>query len=664
VVKCAALETLAELADRAGKRDATILALMRFLKNPNEELVVAAMHGLGRLKAEFAAETLSQFAADSNLELSAEAIRTLGLIGKSSSLPLILEQIKSEHAVHRTAAYEACLHYETLPGGPWTTSVPRVSSPGEALALGVFLLFHGEEGRSREILLDQYKIAEDRMVRIRLLETLALFHSGITTLDLLKLVRKQDLESWEKSKTIMERCPLRLATPAIVDGFLFYLGRQPRNVQYTMMSFTSASESIWDQQDVLYLKGKGENRGRIQGVILHENYNSYYYAVTEKEVLQVSRRLVAATHYSPLYELFVFQCEQRRFYELFETALEREKWKAAGYVLQKVLVRWTVLNAEILHHPVALRALETIEKKWKGQAKRFRTRLEEEGVVQVADRYVSLQEAAAEQLEKLDPEEARRRRERAEERYREGVDLAERGDYRQAVSRFREALEIWPFHGAALREIGVSFARLGEYEKALDFYERLKKKRKPDPDLQNSISLIYRLMDKPRKALNALTREIELDPSLARGRLDAADVLMELERTEQALELLESGLPLVENPFDLHFKLARIYRKSKENENAIRHMEKALSLKPEDVDALTYMGLLRFAAGDTPRAINALKKAIAFDMANIPARLTLSEIYIGIGDWKAARVELEKILAIDPRNAEARQLIESIDQER
>ena len=123
----------------------------------------------------------------------------------------------------------------------------------------------------------------------------------VTNLDLMKLLKQSDLPGWEKARLIMDNSNLKLNTPAVIDGVLFYIQRQPRNVKYSVMSFTSASESFWDHKDVLYLQGEGG--GEIQGVIVNEDYNSYYYTTTGNEVIQVSKDLVSGTFFSPIYEL-------------------------------------------------------------------------------------------------------------------------------------------------------------------------------------------------------------------------------------------------------------------------------------------------------------------------------------------------------------------------
>ena len=657
IVKHVAVKTAAGIASRAGKEKAIILNLIKFLKTSDEGLVAATLEGLRVLKASIAASDILPLLENPNLSLSAEALKTLGSFALPEYQKKLFSLLKSPHSRLRAEALKSLLYYpEVMLPKDFDPSLCQ--SEDEAVALGLFLYFHASPEQSKAMLLKQYRQVSAKVLKIRFLELLSAVSEKISTLDLINLLGPQDLKSWERAKELIESAPLSLNTAALIDGFLYYLGRQPRQTAFTVMSFTSASTSIWNHEDILYLEG--EKKGEIRGTLCYEDYNSYYYASSPTEVIQIDKNLIAYTCFSPLYEMIRFRKELPEWERLFSYALEKEQWVVAGYVFQKIFVRIHLLESELQHQPTSIKALKTISKNWLSRLNLFREKLKAKGMEEVSGKYFNLRETVARDTLELSPEVAKQKEKDAEEKYQQGLASKAVDKYSEAIKAFEDALALWPFHSASLKEIGVCHAKMGEYDKALNFYNELRKKRPHDPDLLNNLSLIFRLKGDKESALKYLTLEIEADPTLERARLDTADVLQDLDRTEEAVDLLENASQMVTNTYSIHFKLARLYRKLKQLDKAEKSIGECLRQKPEDVDALTYKGLICFSSGKNQDAVNSLQKAIELDLANIDARLTLAEIYTSIGEKKEAALELNKVLALDPQNEDAQKMLQNL----
>ncbi|EKD28140.1 MAG: TPR Domain containing protein, partial [uncultured bacterium] len=657
VVKAFSVKALAYLAETASKKDQVILTLSRFLNSPNEELIAASLEGLRILKGTIAKDDVKRIIKSSNIELAKEAVLTLGAFNQDEDLKIFMELSSSPHSKLREAAYTALLNYPKLLQSNVFSEIKQCETIDEIEALALFLFFHAGEDIAKNILMNQYKSCSVVEFKIKYIEVLSALVPSITSLELLKLLDKTDLAAWEKAKKIMDRCSMRLKTPGLAEGFYFYKTRQPKRSSYSVMSFTSASESFWDHKDILYLKGSG----MVEGIVLSEDYNSYYYANNENEVLQIEKNLVVQTYFSPLYELWRLYKKQVFYKEIFDLSIKQHKWNVAAYVIQKCFSKINILKSEILYQPIAVKSILYLEDIWKKNAEEFKAVLKANNLQEMGDKYVEFNEAFALEIEKLSPEEAAKKQGLAEELYKEGAIYGDSGDYEKAIAKYNEALNTWPFHAETIKAIGLVYAKQGKYEDALKFYEKLKAKRPNDLNVLNSLSLVYRLKGDNKAALDVLTSEIEIDPSKARPRLDASDVLSELGRGEDAVAILESGLNTVIDKFDIYFKLAKIYRKEKNIESAIKYIQSCLEIQPENIEVLTYMGLVLFSQGNLKEAVSYLKKAIAFDLANVPARLTLAEIYISNGEMKEATEELKKILVIDPINKDAKALLESME---
>jgi len=662
IVKFVALKALAYLSPYAKREGQVVVTLMKYLKIDNEDLSSFVLEGLRFLKNGVAADEVFKKVDIKNIDLAYQAVLTLGEFKKEKYLENLLKWSVSPHSKLREASFLAMINYDEVPLNKIENEIKNCRTKEEVFALSMFLFFHATKNKGNEILLKQYNIAKKQEIKLSLLEMLACVNSKVSNLDLVKLIKKKDISSWERAKAIMDRSKIKnLSTSALADGFSYYMKRQPKDVGFSIMSFSSAKNSFWEQKDILYIAGREDKKGgRFEGTFLYEDYNSYWCTIKGDEILRMNKQHISDICLSPLNEMFALKRDLLFFKELFDLSLKREKWFIAGYLLQKAFVRIEILKTEIKNQAVAVNALSSLEKLWDNKIKNFKQILKEKNLIKIADRYGSLKDVLAKQLKELNPEEAIRLQKEADKFFDEGILFLEENLYEKAISKFKNALEAWPFHNASLREIGTAYAKWGQFKKALEFYEKLRLERPDDINLLNNISIIYREQEEYEKALKVLTQEIEINPSLLRGRLDAAQVLKKLDRQLEAIELLESGLDIVKDKFQLYYQLAKFYRDSEDIESAVTYMENALKLEPENSEALTYLAFLFFSSTKVEQAVNILKRAIAYDISYIPARLTLADIYVSEGMNEEAKKELNKILVIDPRNIDAKELLETL----
>lgn len=100
-----------------------------------------------------------------------------------------------------------------------------------------------------------------------------------------------------------------------------------------------------------------------------------------------------------------------------------------------------------------------------------------------------------------------------------GIDMARRGLWREALFRFREAERLNPDHVGILNNMAVAFEATGEFEKALDYYQRALKVAPARRDLRNNYARFvefyqsFRGEKKPKKDTKPTTpREDRMPP--------------------------------------------------------------------------------------------------------------------------------------------------------
>jgi tetratricopeptide (TPR) repeat protein len=177
----------------------------------------------------------------------------------------------------------------------------------------------------------------------------------------------------------------------------------------------------------------------------------------------------------------------------------------------------------------------------------------------------------------------------------EGSKLADSGEYAAAIAKYEEALKLNPALHGIYGEIGNMYTRLGESDKAVEFYKKL----------------------------------IEKDPSNVDARLAAAGVLLDQKKTQEADQILEGlNLDEVTNP-NILFNLGAKHYNAQQTQSAIKYWEKAVQLDPKMTEAYVQLGAAYVSLKENDKAKQMFMKVI--------------ELAPGSEDAKAAQELLDSI---------------------
>lgn len=209
------------------------------------------------------------------------------------------------------------------------------------------------------------------------------------------------------------------------------------------------------------------------------------------------------------------------------------------------------------------------------------------------------------------------------------------------------------------------------------------------PSWQNQANLAraYESAGNRDLALQAWQGAIAADPSNPDLYLDCTRVLIDLDRYQEAAEIVEHGAARVPDPYPLTIRLGAIammsgdeekaratyqkaieqhpalalgyvavaqsYMKQGNGAKALQVLTEARTLVPHDF-ALEYVyGLLWSQIGDREQAQQAFKSAEQMQPDVVEPHLQLGLLYMKKEAWKQAAAEFEQVLHLDPQNAPA-----------
>ena len=179
----------------------------------------------------------------------------------------------------------------------------------------------------------------------------------------------------------------------------------------------------------------------------------------------------------------------------------------------------------------------------------------------------------------------------------------------EGIRLLEKTLELDPGHLKARMHLGRTYHQQNMRSKALRQFEAVVARDPRYAWAHYHLAAIYLDAGKFREALQSLQQEVEDHPDAGQARLELADLLLQLGKPKLALSQLTAVSPesqTVSLP-DLHFGLARVYRRLGQLDKAIAAARQSIRLLPDNPVAHRLLGRLYRDAGQSEQARQALE---------------------------------------------------------
>jgi tetratricopeptide (TPR) repeat protein len=166
---------------------------------------------------------------------------------------------------------------------------------------------------------------------------------------------------------------------------------------------------------------------------------------------------------------------------------------------------------------------------------------------------------------------------------------------------------------------------------------------------------------RPREAVAALRRAVELQPLMLEARVKLADALYRAGDPAAVLSELEAVVTADSVAWPrAWYNLGIIHLERGRHDAARAAFAEASRLDPDLVDAHVQLGTLLLAGGRLDDAEAAFGRATAAAPTNVNALGSVAVLHLARGDTAAARDQLRRVLELDPGNGPALALLRQI----
>ncbi|MBW1721298.1 MAG: tetratricopeptide repeat protein [Deltaproteobacteria bacterium] len=211
---------------------------------------------------------------------------------------------------------------------------------------------------------------------------------------------------------------------------------------------------------------------------------------------------------------------------------------------------------------------------------------------------------------------------RAEAKEKLGLSMIEEGNLQMGLKELLEARDLDPGNPDIHLGIGIAYRKLGEYAKAVTYFQRALALKPDFPDANNNLGMVYALMGRWEKAIDLFEKAISNYKYERRHTAfeNLGTVYFYRGDYRQAVVNYQKALRLEPDYSPAYEKMGLAYERLKEWDHALFAYQQAVRLEPRNPLPHLYLGRLCFQLKRYEDAETALRSAIRNDVTGIVAQ--------------------------------------------
>ncbi len=190
------------------------------------------------------------------------------------------------------------------------------------------------------------------------------------------------------------------------------------------------------------------------------------------------------------------------------------------------------------------------------------------------------------------------------------MDLMKKNQFTEAVTAWRQALELDPDDGKAHFNLASALSETGDLGAAAAEYTRAGTLTPNEAGVFANLALVQVQTGRLDDAIVSYRKALALNPVYPSVEADLGTVLAQNGKTAEGLEHLRKAVAMDPSSADAHNKLAAVLAKEGQTDDALAQLQKAVELAPASVE---YRFSLAYVLGQAERfadAISQLQKAV------------------------------------------------------
>ncbi len=207
----------------------------------------------------------------------------------------------------------------------------------------------------------------------------------------------------------------------------------------------------------------------------------------------------------------------------------------------------------------------------------------------------------------------------------------------QGLRAAKLAVSLAPANAIRLRDLGIAYAVLGQFEEAITTYQKVIDLDPKGAVAWNDLGVAYTFQERHEEAIIAYQKAIDLDPKDNKAWRNLCIAYAVQERDEEAIIAYQKAIYLDPKDDEAWRNLGIVYAVQERYEKAITAYQRAIYLDPKNIGAWDQLGRVHIVLGQLTDAIAKFEKVIELDRPYALAAF----VNLGVIKW----VELDQTMA-------------------
>jgi len=230
--------------------------------------------------------------------------------------------------------------------------------------------------------------------------------------------------------------------------------------------------------------------------------------------------------------------------------------------------------------------------------------------------------------------------------------LHDQGQYQQAIEGFERSLKLNSRDFESFNNLGNTYLDLKQFDKAREMYSQAIFLNPKYSTAHHNLANVLMKSGELEGSIASYIQAISLDPTLVVAHFNMGTVLSVLGKHKEAVNCYINALKLQPAHAQSHFGLAVALQKLHFWPDAIASYKRAIELKPDYAEAHSNYGNLLYLQGDLKSAQSSLRMAISLAPGLTQAQCNLGSTQIALGQIEEAVVSYQHALQVSPDSIE------------
>ncbi|MBL0716285.1 MAG: tetratricopeptide repeat protein [Desulfosarcina sp.] len=230
---------------------------------------------------------------------------------------------------------------------------------------------------------------------------------------------------------------------------------------------------------------------------------------------------------------------------------------------------------------------------------------------------------------------------------RQGFAFTIRGEYKEALNYFREAVENSPENAEAWFGLGNCYVGLDQPGDAIAAYRQVIVQDPANANAYYNLGYYFLKLERYDDALTKFQEALDLKTDHIPARYHMGLAYGQLDRPRQAKRTYEEIITMAPDFLLAHYRMGIVCNELGLYSQAISAQRAALEIKPDFAPSHYAMGLVYGNLDDLEREAGAYREALRIDPDFIPAHYNMGLVYLKTGEREAALGQYKILKKLD-----------------